>query len=743
MLKQRRWKKPLQMGSAFVLLMLVGAGLWWFVKAQRHPADQTDRVTVEPQDRGSAIPTRQPTSLVTEGEVPPAVDSSVLPLVSLSISQRKPQLELIASQGNGLDQNRARYLLAVDSIEQGNGEAALLWLQGLEEEYQKLAPQIVLKRAQAYQLNAERDRAADTLRTLIERYPDSPVAAEALYQLGQTQPIYWQQLIAQFPRHPYAHEVARQQLAENPDQPELLLLLARHTPLAEGMDAARDRLVNEYAAQLTPQDWEAIADGYWQRWQYGEAAKAYANSPTTARNLYRTARGYHIAGQTETAKTFYQQLFTRFPDAEDTGLGLRRYALLLPAKEAIPYLDRAINQFPDQAPDALIEKAKLLDSLGSPQLAEQTRKILLTRYSNSEAAAEYRWQQAQRYEQAGDLALAWHWAAQITQHNPSSSLAPEAGFWIGKWATALGQTDEAQTAYEQVIARHSESYFAWRSAVHLGWDVGDFTSLRDRIPEVVKPTTRSLPPAGSASIRELYQLGQDQDAWRLWEAEVGDRQQLTVPEQFTDGILELARGNHLVGINQIWSLKQQDSPDSKSQWKALRQQPAYWHALFPFPFNDTILTWSKQRQLNPLLTTALIRQESRFEPEIKSSAGAVGLMQVMPSTGEWVASKINLTQYSLADPEDNVKLGTWYLDFTHQEYDNHSLLAVASYNAGPGNVAQWVRKYSLSDPDVFVEQIPFPETQGYVEAVFGNYWNYLRLYNPQVSQLVTQLQAEQ
>jgi soluble lytic murein transglycosylase len=113
-------------------------------------------------------------------------------------------------------------------------------------------------------------------------------------------------------------------------------------------------------------------------------------------------------------------------------------------------------------------------------------------------------------------------------------------------------------------------------------------------------------------------------------------------------------------------------------------------------------------------------------------------MQVMPSTGEWVASQVGLTDYQLNDPDDSVNLGTWYLNYTHQEWDGNSMLAVASYNAGPGNVADWLQRFNLSDPDRFVEQIPFPETQGYVEAVFENYWNYLRLYNPEVSQLVAQ-----
>jgi soluble lytic murein transglycosylase len=73
-------------------------------------------------------------------------------------------------------------------------------------------------------------------------------------------------------------------------------------------------------------------------------------------------------------------------------------------------------------------------------------------------------------------------------------------------------------------------------------------------------------------------------------------------------------------------------------------------------------------------------------------------------------------------------LGTSYLAHTHNLWDNNSLLAIASYNAGPGAVADWVKRFSLDDLDTFVEQIPYPETRNYIETVFGNYWNYLQLY---------------
>ena len=665
--------------------------------------------------------------------------SVVLTLASVSAEERTSQLEAIAAAEKvSLDRSRARYLLASDLIGKYEGGEALRHLEGLEEDYPVLAPYILLKRGRAYELTNENDKAKETWQKLIETDPDSPVVAEALYMLGRSSAAtqYWDRAIAEFPDHPRTHKMIRQRLEENPDQPQLLLLLTKHDPDVWRTREIRDRLVKEYASQLTPENWQAIADGYWKQGEYGKAAKAYAQAPRTPRNAYRIARGLQLDGKREKAKAAYQQLSREFPNAPETGLGLRRLASLSARKEALGYLDRVIDKFPDEAPEALMKKAEILDALGSKKSAAQARQAVLNNYANSEAAAKYRWSVVQRFAAAGELVKAWQWAQSISTNNPDSHLAPKAAFWIGKWARQLGREKDAKDAFEHVLGRYPQSYYAWRSAVLLGLDVGDFTTVRQKTPNLIKPTTRPVPPAGSDSFRELYLLGQDGDARTLFQAETGNREKLTVAEQFTDGLLQLAQGQNLQGINRVWSLKDREDPQDRQQWKLLRQTPEYWHALFPFPFYQTIVNWSGQRQLNPLLVTSLIRQESRFEPEIRSPVGATGLMQVMPGTGEWVAQKIDLKDYSLTNPEDNVNLGTWYLDYTHQEYRDNSLLAVASYNAGPGNVANWIKKYSFNDPDVFVEKIPFRETKGYVEAVFSNYWNYLRLYNPDIEQLL-------
>lgn len=662
-------------------------------------------------------------------------NSRVLPLVSTAPEERRSQLEKIAAGRSSYDRNRARYLLANDWIEALEGGKALRLLEGLEDAYPLLAPQILLKRARAYQLTNELTQARETLEALLEAYPESPVAAEAFYFLGQSNPEYQELALAQFPNHPRTHQIARDRLDEDPNRAEMLLFLARNTPNEKGMDAIRDRLVNNHSDFLTPEDWETIADGYWQQREYQNAANAYSKAPSSAQTLYRAARGRQIAGNNPQAKLAYQELLNRFPEAEEIGQALLHLASLSPSSESLSYLQRAIAQFPDKAPEALVRKANLHETLKQGKLAGQARQTLLDNYGDSEAAAEYRWQVAKQLAAKGDSVGAWKWAHPIATTVPNSSLAPKASFWVGKWARELNRSQDAEAAFKYVLENYPESYYAWRSAAILGWDVGNFTTLRPLSPPVEIPNTRPLPPAGSDAFKELYQLGQDSDASALWQAELGSQEQdqLTVPEQFTEALLQIAREKYLQGIDLIWRLKQRDAPEDREAWQALRQQPQYWQALFPFPYYQIVLEEAQKREMNPLLVIALIRQESRFQKDIRSSAGAVGLMQVLPSTAKEVADKNEIQEYSLTNPEDNIAIGTGYLDYTHQEYQDNSLLAIASYNAGPGNVAQWVEKFGAADPDVFVEQIPFGETKGYVESVLGNYWNYLRIYNSDVA----------
>ncbi|MBD1938343.1 transglycosylase SLT domain-containing protein [Microcoleus sp. FACHB-68] len=660
--------------------------------------------------------------------------SEVLPLAQLSPEKRASKLEALAQEPKSQDRSRARYLLASDLIGQQQGTEALKWLEGLENDYPLLAGHIAVQRARAYEVAGDAGKAEEAWQEVLKRHGKEPVAAEALFALGQKDGKYWDRAIEEFPKHPRSVEIASLRLQKKPNQQEMLMVLAKHGLYHPDIISVLDRLDTKFGEKLTEEEWEAVAFGYWEKQVYGKAGAAYAKATRTPRNAYRAGRGLQLGEKQDSAESAYKKLLREYPAAEETATGLLRLQELVSPKQAIDYLDAVVKRFPEKAPEALLEKAKVLDSRKNAKAAEQVRKTLLSEHSKSNAAAKLRWTQAQQRAAVTDVQRAWQLAQQIITENPDSEQAPEAAFWAGKWGKILGKDAEVKQAFEWVLAKYPESYYAWRAAVLLGWDVGDFTTVRDRTPLVLQPEVLPNLPTGSEVLKELYQLGQGVDAWRLWHVEFKTPMEPTVAEQFTDGLMRLAVGDNLEALFMIGSLDQRDKPEEKLQYETLKQERAYWHALYPFPFLDSIVNWSEARKLNSLLVTGLIRQESRFMPAIKSGVGAVGLMQVMPETGAEVAKTFGVKQYKLDNPDDNIQLGTGYLDFTHREYKNNSLLAVASYNAGPSNVADWIAKYGFSDPDIFVEKIPFEETQTYVKSVFGNYWNYLRLYNPELSQ---------
>jgi soluble lytic murein transglycosylase len=655
---------------------------------------------------------------------------------------RRPLLEHLARQGTPTEQQQARYILAADAIRQGNGADALQWLEGLETRYTLLAPYILALRAHAYTLSQNPSQAQSLWKQVIEQFPQSAAAGDAYYALGKTEPRYWDQAIATLPAHPRTVDIAVARLKQSPKDQALLLLVARYGLHLKDYRIYLERLFTQkLGPQLTPQAWQTLGFGYWEKQQYKEAGIAYSRAPSTARNTYRAARGLQLGKLDQAATTTYQRMIAVFPAALETPRALIRLADLTDNDgQAIAHLDQALRlatrlNRPEDAGDALARKIRRLKTVSPAQRSTFEAKLLKD-FSQTDAAAELRWQRAWTAAQVQQLETARQSAMQIVQFNPDSDLAPKALFWSGKWADRLGKTQERQQLFTQLWQRYPESYYTWRSASLSGLPVGDFQSIRAQQVPLETPTRRLPLSVGSPVLRELYALGEGRTAWETWQLEFKNRETPSVPEQLTDGLVRIEVGEYLDGLFMLDNLRDRvlTEPEQQAQRatiQSLRQDLRYWQALYPVPYWPDIQRWSGAQAVNPVLTLALMRQESRFDPVIKSVAGATGLMQLMPDTAAEVAAQLQLKSYSLEQPSDNIRLGTWYLDSTHDTYQDNSMLAIASYNAGPGSVAEWLKTLDTQDTDLFIETIPFDETQAYVKAVLENYWNYLRLYNPQ------------
>ncbi|HSW24415.1 MAG TPA: transglycosylase SLT domain-containing protein, partial [Burkholderiaceae bacterium] len=151
---------------------------------------------------------------------------------------------------------------------------------------------------------------------------------------------------------------------------------------------------------------------------------------------------------------------------------------------------------------------------------------------------------------------------------------------------------------------------------------------------------------------------------------------------------------------------------------------------YPTPFRDIVLARSQETGLDPAYVFGLIRQESRFIPDVRSSVGAAGLMQLMPNTARWMARKLALdyTPDQIADPTVNVKLGTGYLKRVLEDFGGSQAMAAAAYNAGPNRSRLW-REGPTVEPAIWAENIPFNETRDYVRKVLSNAAVYSSLLN--------------
>jgi soluble lytic murein transglycosylase len=151
--------------------------------------------------------------------------------------------------------------------------------------------------------------------------------------------------------------------------------------------------------------------------------------------------------------------------------------------------------------------------------------------------------------------------------------------------------------------------------------------------------------------------------------------------------------------------------------------------IFPLAYWDLIQKYSAQHGLDRFLVAALVAQESTFVPAVRSSAGAVGLMQLMPATARVYARRLKLTYSSrlLASPDANLRMGTAYLADKIREFGAVHL-ALASYNAGERVVREWRSERPGLPRDEFIDDIPYPETQNYVKRILGTAEDYRRLY---------------
>ncbi|HGF0770961.1 TPA: murein transglycosylase [Kluyvera georgiana] len=279
-------------------------------------------------------------------------------------------------------------------------------------------------------------------------------------------------------------------------------------------------------------------------------------------------------------------------------------------------------------------------------------------------------------------------------------------YWQADLLMERGRDDEARSILLSLMQQRG--FYSMVAAQRLG----EPYALRvEKAPGAISSALTG--GAEMARVRELMYWNQDNTARSEWANLVSSRSQT---EQ-----AQLAR----YAFDQHWWDLSVQATIAGKLWDNLQER-------FPLAYNDLFVRYTSGKDIPQSYAMAIARQESAWNPKVKSPVGASGLMQIMPGTATHTVKMFNLPGYSnpaqLLDPETNINIGTSYLQYVYQQFENNRIFASAAYNAGPGRVRTWLgNSAGRIDAVAFIESIPFSETRGYVKNVLA-YDAYYRHY---------------
>ena len=160
-------------------------------------------------------------------------------------------------------------------------------------------------------------------------------------------------------------------------------------------------------------------------------------------------------------------------------------------------------------------------------------------------------------------------------------------------------------------------------------------------------------------------------------------------------------------------------------------QKAIEQRQYPLNYVEIIFQYAEEYELDPYIICGVIHTESKFDAKAVSSVGARGLMQVMPDTGAWIAQKMGIKDFEeeqLFDPDMNIRMGCWYLNYLFSLFPNKPDVVFAAYNTGPGRISGWLKQKEYNDGEGNLINIPYNATRKYIEKVNHATKRYREIY---------------
>jgi len=579
------------------------------------------------------------------------------------------------------DQVRSPQALYREAQSAGPERAAALY-ERLAEKLPQLEEYAWLWAAEVAMPDVE---ALRTLQAVVAFRPQSPAAYQAHIAIAR----YYASIEA-----PEAQDEYRAALALH-DTVALRLELARYLEEQgddEGAYAEHLHILGERAdafagMRCTGQDALAVAEDL-------NAATYYSDGLETLRGINDPKalplRAQALTGlaRYEEAEVAYQAWLEEMPDDGPAQLGLARVLVRLDRPDEALSLYQAVD-----TPDSRLAQAELLEKK-DPEEA-------LALYLDSPYPVAW-WSATTMLEEQARLTETLPIYARLGRTH--THLADDAAYRFYVLAQRIGD-EQAQAEGEALLDRFSVNWLALRAAAG----------------ELSLPTAPPLATAGSDVLdktRALESIGREDLAHKEL---VFAAQFRRAPEVDLAMAEALASRGYIVEAQAIAAAYIKDHP---------RAPVAFWQLSYPTPYSATVEAAAGEFDLDPLLLWAIMRQESRFDPEALSYVGARGLMQVMPSTQDWITEQMGetLTPGDAYTPEASVRMGAWFLRFLLDYFDGDLGLVIAAYNGGAGSVDSWQAHPLVSDRDDLLRWIGFGETREYLVQVSLNYRVYQALY---------------
>ena len=331
---------------------------------------------------------------------------------------------------------------------------------------------------------------------------------------------------------------------------------------------------------------------------------------------------------------------------------------------------------------------------------------------SADPGLQFFWDKAWAAYARGDLNGAKPLFRFIADHYTHPNVRRQNDYWYARTIDRLGAKDEASAIYRRLASAPYDDLYA----IHAESRAGNVRESAANPLDVERPDWEQLAEKEMpAELRLGYELiALQQPAVALPEIRRNARPQ---NRHYSESLLAdyyNAMGSRVLAYRSLrvaWPQLATVEQDSVPKY--------FVRMYYPIRYEDDIEKYAKRNGLDPNLVMALILQESYFDPKARSRVGATGLMQLMPPTARELARRLNIAfaDSRLENPAVNVELGTTHLKMLVNLFGGNTYLAVASYNAGQGNVAKWRRAAPKKPLDEFLESIPFPETRNYVKRV--------------------------